>query len=71
MTPMIYVCATLWHETEKEMNQVLKSLFRSVGWFTSLLVFVVAVAVAVVAVVVTVVVAVAVVVVVFSNKLFW
>ena len=53
------------------MNQVLKSLFRSVGWFTSLLVFVVAVAVAVVAVVVTVVVAVAVVVVVFSNKLFW
>ncbi|KAK7111424.1 hypothetical protein V1264_011059 [Littorina saxatilis] len=28
VTPMIYVCATLWHETEKEMNQVLKSLFR-------------------------------------------
>nr|KAG5714884.1 hypothetical protein BaRGS_000372 [Batillaria attramentaria] len=28
LTPMIYVCATLWHETEKEMNQVLKSVFR-------------------------------------------
>lgn len=27
-TPMIYVCATMWHEVEKEMVQFLTSLFR-------------------------------------------
>ncbi|XP_036368106.1 chitin synthase chs-2-like [Octopus sinensis] len=26
--PMIYVCATMWHETEKEMKAILTSLFR-------------------------------------------
>ncbi|XP_053385980.1 chitin synthase chs-2-like isoform X2 [Mercenaria mercenaria] len=26
--PMIYLCATMWHETELEMKQLLKSLFR-------------------------------------------
>ena len=26
--PMIYFCATMWHETETEMIQLLQSLFR-------------------------------------------
>ncbi|XP_061164529.1 chitin synthase chs-2-like [Saccostrea echinata] len=27
-TPMIYFCATMWHESETEMIQILKSIFR-------------------------------------------
>nr|AHX26709.1 chitin synthase [Platynereis dumerilii] len=26
--PMVYACATLWHETDQEMKQLLKSIFR-------------------------------------------
>ena len=26
--PMIFICATMWHETEKEMIQVMKSIIR-------------------------------------------
>lgn len=27
-TPMIYMCATMWHESGVEMVQILKSIFR-------------------------------------------
>lgn len=26
--PMVYMCATMWHETVDEMIQILKSVFR-------------------------------------------
>lgn len=26
--PLVYACATMWHESRMEMKQLLKSLFR-------------------------------------------
>ena len=28
VTPLVYICATLWHESEAEMLQMLKSIYR-------------------------------------------
>ncbi len=30
-TPMVYICATMWHENEQEMIYMLKSIFRCEG----------------------------------------
>ena len=34
-TPLIYACATMWHETRKEMAQLMKSIFRYCNSFHS------------------------------------
>jgi len=33
-TPYVYLCATMWHENEHEMTQILNSFFRRVQHFT-------------------------------------
>ena len=31
-TPLVYICATMWHENEQEMIYMLKSIFRYHQW---------------------------------------
>ena len=34
ITPYIIMCATMWHENEREMVQILQSIIRSVRCFS-------------------------------------
>ncbi len=38
-TPMIYICATMWHESEQEMIYMLKSIFRCVKALVALVAY--------------------------------